>query len=107
MSEELGKCETTTRGFEFIRFTDRYGEECSVQQSSTIGDEVDASSRPGSSMLWLGPEQHRMHLTKTQVAQLALILTRWVETGHLKPVEQGTIYLKPVDNPIILRTTEE
>lgn len=48
--------ERTERGFEIIRFNDRAGHPCSLQQCSSIGDYEDAMSRPGTSAVWIGSE---------------------------------------------------
>ncbi|MGH1502820.1 MAG: hypothetical protein ACRBI6_04635 [Acidimicrobiales bacterium] len=42
--------DTTQRGFQVVRFTDENGAECSLQQSSLAVFE-----QPGSSAVWLGP----------------------------------------------------
>lgn len=87
MSEEF-KIDHTGRGFELIKFKDRYGAECSLQQSSLADFE-----QPGSSAIWFGlcgnePKRHmgeslgmRMHLSFEQVKGLIPILQRWVDTG--------------------------
>lgn len=64
------------RGFEIIRFTDRYGKLCSLQQSSLADFEP-----PGSSAVWFGPDTLRMHLDVALVRELLPHLTAWVETG--------------------------
>ena len=88
----LGEIRLTTRDFEIIFFTDRYGTPCSVQQSS-LAD----YNPPGSSALWLGVDrqhephdgvfdtanQTRMHLDLKQVAVLSRVLTQWLLTGKL------------------------
>lgn len=71
------KVEYTERGFQIIRFTDRYGEDCSLQQSSLADYE-----QPGSSAIWLGPVGERMHLDREQVAWLRDVLTRWLDSGQ-------------------------
>lgn len=110
----IGKVEKTSRGFEIIKFTDRGGDKCSLQQSS-LADYV----QPGISAVWLGvddanpqvmadkaasvgvttaetcgwvpypiPEDvllsTRMHLDRKQVKKLIASLTRWLETGSFK-----------------------
>ena len=97
------KKEETNRGFSILRFVDRYGEKCSLQESSLANE----------SCIWLGidnvtikeegwhplyparvrelPEEQcanlstfgRMHLTREQVAELLPHLQRFVETGEL------------------------
>lgn len=86
----LGPIELTNRGFEMIRFNDRYGTPCSLQQSSIADYEP-----PGSSAVWLGIDrqavphdglfadenQTRMHLDLEQVKALIAVLEMWVQTG--------------------------
>lgn len=73
----------TDRGFQVGAFRDANDQECSIQQSSAIGDYHDAYDRPGTSFLWLGLDRGRMHLTREQARELALLLTRWCDTGRL------------------------
>lgn len=100
--------ETTKRGFEFVRFRDHNGVECSLQQSSAIDLEADdAWDSPGSSLIWLGcnaadpkyfvpngnpswrsvemPAEYvantRMHLNREQVQKLIAHLENWLSTG--------------------------
>ena len=69
----------TERGFGFYEFKDKYGQECSLQDSSL-------ASEPA---VWLGVDidlkgdeiQNRMHLTQEQVKALLPILTYFAETG--------------------------
>jgi len=109
--KELGTLEVTERGFEVIKFTDRYGAECSLQQSSLA-----EALQPGWSAIWLGPDDAkpqilasqakaygvktketegwipypvpdavmmttRMHLDFEQVKSLIATLQKWVDTG--------------------------
>lgn len=48
----LGEVKRTQRGFEIIEFQDIYGETCSLQQSSKMGDN---GEEPGAAAIWLGP----------------------------------------------------
>jgi hypothetical protein len=73
------KVELTGRNFEIIRFRDRYDVECSLQQSSLAEFEP-----PGSSAVWLGVEDNRMHLDLEQVKSLMKVLSRWVESGSFR-----------------------
>jgi hypothetical protein len=79
--------EFTNRGFGIIKFKDHNQRECSLQQSSAIGDREDSYDRPGSSFVWLGvdkaPEElgYRMHLDHKQVEELINRLSNWLETG--------------------------
>lgn len=75
------KVTPTNRGFNRAEFTDRYGSECSIQESSLATEYA----------LWLGVhkdfngvESTRMHLTQEQVAELLPLLQRFVETGRLE-----------------------
>ena len=54
MSDCLGNVAITSRNFSLIEFVDHYGEKCSLECSSIIGDYDDAFARPGSSCVWLG-----------------------------------------------------
>lgn len=91
------KIDKTNRGFGVIDFTDCYGTECSLQESSLATE----------SAIWLGcneanprvcipnkgwtpvemPEGYiantRMHLTQEQVRELLPHLIKFVETGEL------------------------
>lgn len=75
---------TTPRGFLRGEFVDRYGEKCSIQESS-IADEF---------CIWLGCEHEtkardgepvgaRMHLTQELARDLILLLQRFANTGEL------------------------
>lgn len=75
---------TTQRGFLRGEFVDRYGEKCSIQESS-IADEF---------CIWLGCEHEtkardgepvgaRMHLTQELARDLILLLQRFANTGEL------------------------
>lgn len=74
----LGEVQHTPRGFEVISFLDYYGKHCELQQSSLARHEP-----PGSSAVWLGPEEDRMHLDRARVAMLISHLRAWLETGSL------------------------
>jgi len=71
--------EHTLRGFEIIEFTDRYDSECSLQQSSLAEFEP-----PGSSAVWLGVDDDRMHLDVEQVKTLIARLQAWLDTGSFE-----------------------
>lgn len=79
----------TERGFLRADFMDRYGEKCSIQESSLAEENA----------IWLGCDKGlhhhvtgtclaRMHLTRPQVAALLPALTHFVATGEL-PGESG------------------
>lgn len=107
----LGQVQTTPRGFEIVKFSDRYNAQCSLQQSSLAEYE-----QPGTSAVWLGvddaepvvlasdaakvgikteetcgwvpypiPEEvmltTRMHLTREQVESLIGHLRSWLDRG--------------------------
>lgn len=71
----------TQRGFVRGIFQDRYGCECSIQESSLATEPC----------LWLGVDRDiegeqilgRMHLTQEMAAELIPILQTFVETGRL------------------------
>lgn len=85
------KIKQTPRGFEFIEFTDIYGEPCSLQQSSLA-----KYTRPGSTAVWLGCDKNsrhpmtgeemspRMHLDRKLVRQLVTRLNRWLKKGSFQ-----------------------
>ena len=56
LKELLGEVDKTARGFPYVRFHDRNGALCSLQNSSAVGDYDDSFERPGSSFVWLGPD---------------------------------------------------
>ncbi len=80
----------TNRGFVRIEFVDKYGSECSLQESSLAFI----------SCVWLGVHKNsphynddgttsRMHLTQDMVKELLPLLEHFVETGYL-PQEATT-----------------
>lgn len=77
----------TDRGFEVVphpvHAADPPRDSRLVQQSSVIGNYVDAMQRPGSSALWIG-ENH--HLVREEVAALRDRLQAWLDTGSLRLV---------------------
>ena len=109
---KLGQETKNTRGFRLVKFTDKYGARCSLQQSSLA-----ESEKPGTSAIWLGiddPEPKvihhqaaglgvettategwvpypipaevllttRMHLDREQVEALIIHLKSWLKTGR-------------------------
>lgn len=76
------KIKRTERGFAIAEFTDLYGSECSIQESSLATEAA----------IWLGVDTHhaagdvnaRMHLTQDMAAALIPLLERFVKTGELK-----------------------
>lgn len=76
----LGDITQTPRGFEYIQFKDRYGAQCSLQVSSAA-DFV----KPGTSAVWLGIEDARMHLSRDHVEALIAHLRRWLRHDTFAP----------------------
>lgn len=89
----------TARGFAIGKFTDAYGQECSLQKSSKIGDyiwlgvdspklvvfEDDSKGRYIQTKLPKNWDVHsRMHLSREQVKELLPALIKFAETGELK-----------------------
>ena len=62
----------TPRAFRIATFKDRYGETCSIQESSSIVPSI-----------WLGAGSNRMHLSQKMVKNLIPFLTHFVEHGVL------------------------
>lgn len=65
----LGKSTKTERGFEVIKFKDAYENECSLQQSSAIGDTDEAFENPGSSFVWLGVNDGKPQILKSKAQE--------------------------------------
>lgn len=72
----LGEVKRTARGFEIINFRDRYNANCSLQQSSLAEFEP-----PGSSAVWLGVGEARMHINVAQTKALVAVLEQWIASG--------------------------
>ena len=70
----LGEDDRTGRGFAVVKFEDAYGYECSLQQSSAIGDSDEAMDNPGSSFVWLGVDDGKPEVMKSQARSLGLTL---------------------------------
>lgn len=75
------KVELTERGFELVKFKDANGKDCSLQQSSAIGEKDEDMLNPGTSFIWLGREPCRMHLNRQQTFLLAMKLMNWLDHG--------------------------
>ncbi len=103
----------TERGFQRVEFKDSYGEECSVQESSSCEASIwlgidkpalsimarDAADMGRSDLLEPGPERYngwvewpvpeqvsrrgRMHLSQEQVKELLPLLEHFAKTGFL------------------------
>jgi len=82
----------TLRGFVSADFTDLYGSECSIQDSSLATDDaiwlgVDhINAKEWSTIVGVDPEKipARMHLSREMVAELLPILQRFVDTGSIQ-----------------------
>lgn len=72
----LGRVKRTARGFQWIEFTDYYGEQCSLQASSLA-----IYDKPGTSAIWLGLGEDRMHLDVEHVEKLVAHLKAWLRKG--------------------------
>ena len=88
MREVRMEIKKTERGFEIIRFRDFYGAECSLQQSSLA-----LYDQPGSSAVWLGYGDHRIHINLELMKALLLHLENWVENGSFYKREDGITQL--------------
>lgn len=79
----------TYRGFQLIKFSDRYNSICSLQQSSLAEFNI-----PGASAVWLGVDvpfegsaTSRMHLDRENVEWLIKELQHWLDTGSFRGTE--------------------
>jgi len=72
----LGEVKITERGFQYVKFRDMHDVLCSIQQSSLAKNET-----PGTSAIWLGIEDHRMHLDTKLVRCLITVLEQWLANG--------------------------
>jgi hypothetical protein len=79
----LGEDKKTGRGFALVEFTDAYGYECSLQQSSAISDDNDAMDNPGSSFVWLGVDDGKPKVMKSQAKALGLTLPTGEVSGWM------------------------
>jgi len=70
------KVKHTQRGFEIIEFKDYNSQECSLQQSSLA-----IYVQPGTSAIWFGVGNERMHLSDKEVKKLLPHLQQWLEKG--------------------------
>lgn len=104
--------DVTQRGFTKAVFTDRYGVECSIQESSLATEGA----------IWLGVEESnprylvpgqgwapyeypegfdihtdtRMHLTQDHVKRLLPVMQHFARTGYLPEVEDGMLMTQSV-----------
>ena len=84
--------ETTERGFEIIKFDDRYGVECSLQQSSMSGDDDEP---PGHTAIWLGPNDADPKIMKSQAEAHGV---------SLPPGEVSGFMPYPIPDAVLLTT---
>jgi hypothetical protein len=82
----------TKHGTLIGKFTDRFGAECSIQESSYQEEDC----------IWLGVETDsmgeslpngRMHLTRERARELILVLRHFVETGALGVYDRSEYHL--------------
>lgn len=66
----------TERGFEILEFKDHNDKDCSLQMSSLAIYE-----QPGTSAIWFGRDDERMHLEYDLVKELHTHLSNWLEHG--------------------------
>ena len=81
MSNKLGKLSKTNRGFSKIEFADSYKAQCSLQQSSAIGDD---DQDIGGSFVWLGIENHDAKILKRNALELGLPLPKGEISGWME-----------------------
>lgn len=74
----------TGREFQLVEFTDIYGKKCSLQQSSLA-----KYDQPGTSAVWLGEGENRMHLDEDLTRMLVGRLSQWLETGSIHIGQEG------------------
>ena len=68
------KITLTSRGFRIASFKDANGEDCSIQESSSVLPR-----------LWLGVQCNRMHLNRKNAENLIPLLSYFVNHGMLPP----------------------
>ncbi len=73
-TKPLGRVTRTNRGFELIEFLDLYECKGSLQASSLA-----IYVKPGTSAIWLGREDYRLHLDRDQVKALVRHLQSWLK----------------------------
>lgn len=91
------KREVTSRGFGRYEFVDRYGEECSIQESSLATESaiwfgINAASIEASNLVESKGKKGalaRMHLTQDMVRAILPVLTHFAATGELPPGREG------------------
>jgi len=90
----VGVKEVTARGFKILKFYDRYGQECSLQESSLATESAIWFGIDNTGPHITGPSGQsneelnaRMHLTQEQVKKLLPLLTKFAKTGVLQGKE--------------------
>ena len=61
------------RGFGYIRFRDRYWQVCRISESSLATEEC----------VWVGEDDHCIHLTREQAGDVAALLAHFSMYGNL------------------------
>ena len=84
----------TGRGFEIIEFIDRNEQPCTLQQSSAAD-----YTQPGSSAIWFGTGEYRMHISLAQVKKLLPHLQAWVENGSFRAQKNAEAAPPDVQQP--------
>ena len=77
----MNKVTGTERGFPRIDFTDRNGNDCSLQCSSAIDFDVPRHETPGSSFVWLGVNDANPQIMATDAQRAGITTSRttgWV-----------------------------
>lgn len=70
----------TSRGFDVVDIKDANRQSGSLQASSAIMYE---DAPPGTSAVWLGVDDSRLHLNREMVDELIDLLSNWKKTGRL------------------------
>ena len=112
--------EKTERGFSILKFTDRYGNKCSLQKSSLATEDAIWFGVDDANPQIMASDAHklgiptlsnngwvkfdipkevllstRMHLTQEQVIELLPILQKFAETGELTGELTTKVFAKP------------
>ena len=78
----------TPRNFEIIEFPESHGLPCNLQQSSSIDNTQRGLDNPGSSFIWFGLKDSRMHLSRENLIELLPHLQQWLKTGNFSKEEK-------------------
>jgi hypothetical protein len=105
---EKMKTGASARGFSLVEFRDKYGQECSLQESSIATQAcvwfgVDRGIKDGN---YLQDIHARMHLTQEQVINLLPYLHYFAETGYLPRAEETEIDPPSTMETVVLRSPE-